>query len=118
MFRSFVQCLLCLAVIAVPPIVAGAQGLGAGEPSRTELRHAVAEQGEQIRADEAMAGRRLTPAERAELRAQLRREWAARNEATQTAETVAPAAPSGSGGRHSGGGWRAFWPWAFSTSPQ
>jgi len=115
--RSVILRLLCLAAVAAP-LAAGAQWLRAGQPDRLDVRRAVAdhraEQREQIRADEAMAGRRLTAAERAQLREQLRSEWAARNEATQTAES-GPAVSSGGSGQPAGSGWRVFWPWASNS---
>jgi hypothetical protein len=46
-----------------------------------------AQRREEVRREEALAGRRLTAEERAELREQLRREWALRTESSQTAET-------------------------------
>jgi hypothetical protein len=42
---------------------------------------------EEIKREEALAGRRLTAEERAQLREQLRHEWALRTESSQTAET-------------------------------
>jgi len=115
MIRSAALSLLCLAAVATPAM-AGSEWLRVSEPSRAEMRRAVAEhrveQSDQIRADEAMAGRRLTPAERAELREQVRSEWASRNDPTQTAES---GGPSGSGGPHNTGGWRSFLPWASNS---
>ena len=42
---------------------------------------------EEVKREEALAGRRLTAEERAELRELLRHEWALRTESSQTAET-------------------------------
>lgn len=56
-----------------------------------ELRGAVqahlAERREEVRREEAFAGRRLTAEERAELREQLRSQWVAQGETAQTAES-------------------------------
>ena len=58
---------------------------------RNDLRVAVeahrAARREEVRREEAMAGRRLTAEERAQLREQLRRQWAAHGETAQTAES-------------------------------
>ncbi len=71
-----------------------------GGARRHELREAVEAHRisgrEQIQRDEAVAGRRLTPAERAELREQLRRQWLAASSIppppeTQPAERIVPA---------------------------
>ncbi len=63
----------------------------AGEPRRSRLREAVeahrASQREEVRREEAAAGRRLTAEERAELREQLRQQWLARPGVTHTAES-------------------------------
>jgi hypothetical protein len=86
---------MCAPNWAVPDTLAPAGGL-----RRHELREAVEAHRtngrEQIRRDEAAAGRRLTPAERAELREQLRREWLAGTSVppppeTQPAERIMPA---------------------------
>ncbi len=64
----------------------------AGSEQRTEVRLAVeahrAARREEVRREEAMAGRRLTAEERAELREQLRRQWAAHGEMAQTEQTA------------------------------
>ena len=56
-----------------------------------ELRGVIAAQvsarREEVRREEAMAGRRLTAEERAELRAQLRRQWSSQGETAQTAQS-------------------------------
>lgn len=63
-----------------------------GGEQRHELRVALeahrAARREEVRREEAMAGRRLTAEERAELREQLRRQWAAHGETAQTAESL------------------------------
>ncbi len=43
---------------------------------------------QEVRREEALAGPRLTAEERAELREQLRREWAGHGETAQTAQTT------------------------------
>lgn len=95
-----------LALAVAWPAIASAQFLRTAGPGR-EMRESVAahraEQREEIRVDEAAAGRRLTPAERLELREQLRSQWAVRAEATQTAES-----------QNTVSGWRAFLPWTNS----
>ena len=57
---------------------------------RSDLRDAVeahrSSQREEVRREEAVAGRRLTAAELAELREQVRQQWAARAEAIRSAE--------------------------------
>ncbi|RYF62433.1 MAG: hypothetical protein EOO22_27690 [Comamonadaceae bacterium] len=77
---------LCIPAWAAPEALAVASG-----PRGQELRDAVAAHRmsgrEQIRHDEAVAGRRLTPAERAELREQLRQQWLASTAVPPSAET-------------------------------
>ncbi len=58
-----------------------------GKEMRVSIEvHRVARRGE-VRREEALAGRRLTAEERAELREQLRRQWAAQGETAQTAQS-------------------------------
>lgn len=106
-----------LALGAALPLAASAEFLKVGGPRRDEVRAAVAahraEQREAIRQDEAVAGRRLTPAERAQLREQVRSQWPARTDATQTAESAATG-PHGATPQNAGGGWRALFPWVGS----
>ncbi|XXQ54370.1 hypothetical protein ACA040_003061 [Xenophilus aerolatus] len=106
-----------LALGAALPLAASAEFLKVGGPRRDEVRAAVAahraEQREAIRQDEAVAGRRLTPAERAQLREQVRSQWPARTDATQTAESAAPG-QHGPTPQNAGGGWRALFPWVGS----
>ena len=73
--------------------------------------HRAAEQ-EQIQRDEAMAGRRMTPAERAQLREQLRQEWVQRTAPVSTVEPAASAATS----QKTGWSWRSIFFW--SRAPQ
>lgn len=69
--------------------------LQVGGVTRQEVREAVqahrAAQREEIQREEASAGRRLTPAELAELRSQVRQQWAPRYDA-QHVPTPLPAA--------------------------
>jgi len=66
---------------------------GPGGPRRSELRVAVDEHRaanrEEVRREEAAAGRHLTPAELAELRAQVRQQWMPRSQIVQSAESPA-----------------------------
>lgn len=107
-----------LALGAALPVAASAEFLKVGGPRRDEVRAAVAahraEQREEIQHDEAVAGRRLTPAERAQLREQVRSQWSARPDATQTADSAAAPGPHGATPQNSGGGWRALFPWVGS----
>lgn len=109
---------LVLAFGAALPVAASAEFLKVGGPRRDEVRAAVAahraEQREEIRQDEAVAGRRLTPAERAQLREQVRSQWPARPEATQTADSASAPGPQGAAQHNAGGGWRALFPWVGS----
>jgi hypothetical protein len=92
--------LSCLSV----PAAAEAWGfLRVGEPRRDEVRNAVdahrADKREEVRRQEAAAGRRLTAAELAELRQQVRQQWTPRQEVvhsaeSQPAERMAPTPPS------------------------
>jgi hypothetical protein len=63
------------------------------ERATPDLRDVIAAQvsarREEVRREEAMAGRRLTAEERAELRAQLRRQWSSQGETAQTAQSQA-----------------------------
>ena len=69
--------------------------LQVGGATRQEVRQAVqahrAAQREEIQREEASAGRRLTPAELAELRSQVRQQWTPRYDATHV-HTPSPAA--------------------------
>jgi len=87
-------------VVAAAPTGAWAAsppGIPANQQLRLDVRDALEAQrvaGQAAeRREEAAAGRRLTEAERARLREQLRREWAAYTEA----EAAAPARPFASG---------------------
>jgi len=110
-FRPVVLSALVLA--ALLPAMASAELLKVGGTRRDEVHTAVAAhraaERAQISSDEAAAGRRLTPAERAELREQVRSQWSLRSDATQTADSAAAPADQPA---TAGGGWRAFWPWA------
>ncbi len=85
-------------------------------PTREQVREAVkvhrAAEQEQIQRDEAMAGRRLTPAERSELREQLRQEWAQRPVSASPAVETAPPATA----HKTGWSWRDILPWGRSSS--
>ena len=91
---------LFLLISCATPWVAAEPSGSTGGARRHELREAVeahrSSGHEQIQRDEAAAGRRLTPAERAELREQLRRQWMAATAIpvpleTQPAERIVPA---------------------------
>lgn len=88
---------------------------GRAAVTREQVRAAVnahrAAQQEEVQRDEAIAGRRLTPAERAELREQLRREWTHRSTSVPAAPDLGLPAPSSNGAR-AGWNWRAFLPWS------
>lgn len=77
--------LLCLSGIAAQEGL-----LPVKVPQRNDLRGAVdehrASQREEVRREEAVAGRRLTAAELAQLREQVRQQWAAQNKAVRSAE--------------------------------
>lgn len=107
---------LLVGALAVP---ATAQALGQDSsrrtpaPSREQVREAVkvhrAAEHEQIQRDEAVAGRRLTPAERSELREQLRQEWAQRSiSTTSVVDPVPPAATA----QKASWSWRDILPWS------
>lgn len=117
---ALTTCLVVSGVLAVP---ATAQALGQDlsrrppAPTREQVREAVkahrAAEQEQIQRDEAMAGRRLTPAERSELREQLRQEWAQRPvSASPAVETAPPSATA----HKTGWSWRDILPWGRSSS--
>jgi hypothetical protein len=87
-----VVALLCLPVLLLVPAVAAQDGpTPARQQRRSELRTAVdahrASQREEVRREEATAGRRLTAAELAELRDQVRQQWAARTELIRSVES-------------------------------
>ncbi|MDB5825916.1 MAG: hypothetical protein JWQ73_136 [Variovorax sp.] len=81
--------LLCVCV----PAMAAQDGLVAVSQQQhsSDLRDAVeahrASQREEVRREEAAAGRRLTAAELAELREQVRQQWAVRTEVVRSAES-------------------------------
>lgn len=106
---------LVLALGAALSLSASAEFLKVSGPRRDEVRAAVdahrAAQREEVRRDEAVAGRRLTPAERAELREQVRSQWPGRSDVSQTADAEGPPAPHGHSAQNAGGGWRALLPW-------
>lgn len=68
-----------------------------GSDQRPDVRAAVethrASRLEEVRREEVMADRRLTAEQRAELREQLRRQWAAHGETAQTAQAAHTAEP-------------------------
>jgi len=65
-----------------------------GGATRVDVRRAVevhrASQREELQREEAAAGRRLTPAELAELRSQVRQQWTPRYDAPRPGESTAP----------------------------
>lgn len=60
---------------------------GADKHKTRAIAEARAHRQAEVRQEEAVAGRQLTAEERAELRDQLRREWASHTESSQTAES-------------------------------
>lgn len=87
-----VAVLLCLPVLLVVPAMASPDGLTpVNQQRRSEMRTAVnvhrASQREEVRREEAAAGRHLTAAELAQLREQVRQQWATRTEAIRFAES-------------------------------
>ncbi|MDM0048512.1 hypothetical protein [Variovorax sp. J22R115] len=83
------------------PVLAGSPDFWlVSDQRRSELRGAVeahrAATRDEVRREEAAAGRRLTPAELAELRQQVRQQWLPRHDALQSsAATRHEAVPSG-----------------------
>jgi len=89
--KSLAPFLPMLLVALHLPAVAGGTALR-GDDGRGELRNAVeaplsAARVQQVRHEDAAAGRRLTPAELAELREQVRRQWTPRQDAVRSAES-------------------------------
>ena len=87
-----VAALLCVPVLLVVPAMASPNGLTpVNQQRRREMRTAVSEhrasQWEEVRREEAAAGRHLTAAELAQLREQVRQQWATRTEAIRFAES-------------------------------
>lgn len=87
-----VAVLLCMPVLLVVPAMASPDGLTpVNQQRRSEMRTAVnvhrASQREEVRREEAAAGRHLTAAELAQLREQVRQQWATRTEAIRFAES-------------------------------
>ncbi len=66
---------LCVPVWSAPPVAAQVASFDAGELRRAVEAHR-AEQREEVKQEEAAAGRHLTASELAELREQVRRQWA------------------------------------------
>ncbi|MET0544580.1 MAG: hypothetical protein ABWZ88_22805 [Variovorax sp.] len=97
---SFTLRLLPLLLICVGPALAAPDSAGksaevkggAAQQQRSELREAVeshrSAKRDEVQRDEAAAGRRLTAAERAELREQLRRQWVASSATLHPPEAV------------------------------
>jgi hypothetical protein len=85
--------LLASVAFAASAQSSGTVQAGAEQRANRELRGVIAAQvsarREEVRREEAMAGRRLTAEERAELRAQLRRQWSSQGETAQTAQSQA-----------------------------
>lgn len=80
---------LLLAGLWLPVCAAQGSWMQLSDQRRNELRGAVethrASQREEVRREETVAGRRLTAAELAELREQVRQQWAPRSEQVHTA---------------------------------
>ena len=106
----------CLAAspIAIPATAQALSQQDAAVPTREQMRRAVlahrAAEHAQIERDEALAGRRLTAAERAELREQLRQEWAQRPAPAEPAASAATA-------HRAGWSWRDILPWGRPSAP-
>ena len=85
-----------LASLCVP--VAAAQGswMQMSDQRRNELRDSIeahrASHREEVRREETQAGRRLTPAELAELREQVRQQWVPRSDVVHSADSTGPEA--------------------------
>lgn len=109
MKSSIPVCSLSAALVfsACPMSWAATGFLQVGGATRQEVRQAVqahrASQREEIQREEASAGRRLTPAELAELRSQVRQQWSPRYDApdvttsvpdAEATPAVEPAAPT------------------------
>ena len=104
---------------------AAAQALGQDSPrrkapaTREQVREAVnahrAAEQEQIQRDEALTGRRMTPAERAELREQLRQEWAQRAVPVSAVQGVEPSAQANH--QKAGWSWRSIFFWNRMSQP-
>lgn len=104
---------------------AAAQALGQDLPrrkapaTREQVREAVnahrAAEQEQIQRDEAIAGRRMTPAERAELREQLRQGWAQRAVPVSAVQPMEPAATATQ--QKAGWSWRSIFFWSRTSPP-
>jgi hypothetical protein len=82
---------ILLASLAFPVAAEPWGFMRVGDLRRNELRDAVeahrASKREEVRREEAAAGRRLTAAELAELRQQVRQQWAPRQDVIQSAES-------------------------------
>jgi len=75
---------------AAPLRLAGAKAPSAVAPRDTQITQATqVASGDDVRREEAAVGRRLTPQELAELRQQVRQQWATAPEAGRTAELPA-----------------------------
>lgn len=101
---------LVLVAFAASPVwgaTTGTVGTPSADQVRKEVRRAVeahrAQERDDIRREEAEVGRRLTPAERAELREQIRYQWLLPSKSAGTARpddalgSAAPSAPAGPG---------------------
>jgi len=104
MRRPFPALPLILVFACGPSLAVSGDFLRVGEARRNEVRDAVAahraEQREEKRRGEAIAGRRLTPAELFELRQQVRGQWAPpaagallNSAESQPAERIVPVPP-------------------------
>lgn len=93
--RSISSAALALAACSSASAVSGL--LQVGGATRQEVRQAVqahrAAQRAEVQREEAWAGRRLTPAELAELRSQVRQQWVPRYDASHVGAPAATAAP-------------------------
>jgi hypothetical protein len=82
-----------LVASAFLPVLAAQPGfMTVADQRRVEVRDAVeahrAATRDEVRREEAAAGRRLTPAELAQLRQQVRQNWSPRHEVAQSAESL------------------------------
>ncbi|RZL89337.1 MAG: hypothetical protein EOP82_20005 [Variovorax sp.] len=99
--KSTLPLLLVLAALGLPAAASPWAFIQVNDPRRNDVRNAVeahrAATREEVRREEAAAGRRLTPAELAELRQQVRQQWAPRQDViiqsaeSQPAERAMPA---------------------------
>jgi hypothetical protein len=86
---------LCASAWSASPVLLQVASFNSGDLRRAVEAHR-AEQREEIKQEEAAAGRHLTAGERAELREQVRRQWAGAgpSQMQDTRRNIAPSAPA------------------------